>query len=143
MNLDAALERLRDLPADELLAVGKQLQADYNAAKQRWERVRFEITERQDATNSTLLVGDAVMAETKWTGEYDWDVDVVRELAKDHVAWERPTEGRWKVKNTTALNNHIKKLGNSEAGLKLKAACNYKRKYPTLKFTDIVDSRGE
>lgn len=143
MNLDLALETLRDIPDDELIEVGRQLQQDYYAARERWDRASREITARQDAQDSTLLVGDAAMVETKWTGEYDWNTDIVEDIAKEYLVWVPPTPGRWKVKNTTALNNHIKKLGNSEAGQKLRSARNHKRKYATLKFTTIIDSRGE
>ena len=143
MNLDLALETLRDIPDDELIEVGRQLQQDFFEAKARYEMARNEITARQDAQDSTLLVGEAAMVETKWTSEYEWDTGIVEEFAKSHLTWVPPVPGRWKVANTLALNNHIKKLGNTEAGQKLKLARNQKRKNPTLKFTTIIDSRGE
>lgn len=141
MNLDSALERLRDIPDDELIAVTRQLQQDFFLAKERYEKARGEVVLRQDSRDSTLLLGEAEMVETKWVNEYLWDIDVVKRLAPDHVEWQEPTEGKWKVKNTTALNNYIKKLG--KAGEDLKAARIVRRKNPTLKFTPIIDSRGE
>lgn len=141
MNLDAALEQLRDLPDDELIAVTHQLQLDYFAAKERYEKGRGEIVLRQDRADATLLVGDTAMVETTWANEYQWDIETVKLLAPDHVVWEEPSEGRWKIKNTLALNNHIKKLG--KAGDALKQARSIRRKNPTLKFTTIIQGEDE
>jgi len=145
VNLDRALETLRDLPTDEVIEVGEALQGDYFRAKERYERIRNEITRRMDETEAEMLVGESRCVEAKWTNQYEWDMGAVMMDAPDHVVYreEQVVPAHYVVRNTTALNNLIRKLGQSDKAGKLRNARSVKRSNPRLTFAPVIDSREE
>lgn len=144
MTLTRALEMVRDLPDDELALVGQELQQAMFEAIERYNTAAGEIVRRMTEVEAEAMAMGSTFIEKSTTKKYDWDVDAVREIAPDFVI-DVPEEiipAHPRVKNTTALNNHIKKLGKTPTAQALKAARRVSESNPKLTFSTI-DASGE
>lgn len=137
MDLDMALERVRDLPNDELIPVAMELEKAANEALARRDKARNEILARLAQTGGKVLDGGDAIAQVDFQRQYEWNGELVREYAPEHVQYvpEEVILPHWKVRNTTALNNYITNLGKTEKAAALMSARKIKREVPKFKFS--------
>ena len=138
MDLDSAIDRLADLPTEELIVVAKQLEEDAKKAIERRAKARTAIINRLPPHASILVGGDEVV-RVKFKNKYEHDTATIYTLAPSHVEWvsEAVVPGHWKVKNTTALNNYIKALGDTPIAEALKRAVQVQEYDPQFTFEKV------
>lgn len=134
-----ALERLRDLPDDELLKVAEQIQSDVRTASKRWEKCKAEINLRTQAVGATVIDAGDILLQIDWDKEYDWDVEAVAQEAPAYVGWtkEKVIPAERKVTDTRGLNRHIEKLGKTAKAERLLKARRVIQKNPKFTFMHV------
>lgn len=145
MDLDTALERLRDLPDSELIPVARQLDEEANSAIKRRDKARQEILTRLAQNDADVLDGGSEIVQVNFQRSYEWNPELVRVFAPEHVEWEREKviPGHYEVKNTRALNDFIKKLGKTKKADDLKSARKITREVPKFKYMTVKGENEE
>jgi len=139
MDLDNALERLRDLPDSELIPVARELEDEALHAIKRRDKARQEILSRLAQNDADVLDGGSEIVQVNFQRSYEWNADLVRTFAPEHVEWEREkvVPGHYEVKSTRALNDFIKKLGKTKKAENLKSARKITREVPKFKYMTV------
>lgn len=139
MELDKALERLRDLPDSELIPVARQLEEDAAYAIARRDRARGEILTRLMQNDADVLDGGSEIVQVNFQRSYEWDADTVALNAPGFVEFKEKEviPAHWEVTDTRGLNLHIKKLGSTPKAEALKSARRVKREVPKFKYMTV------
>ena len=136
-----ALERVRDLPDDELVDAFLELEKERDAVLQNYGTAAGEVMRRLGGDAGVL--GDYVGEVKYGSTRYEWDDEAVRAVNPALAEYEPETTipGRYVV-NTRKANAFIEKAGKDIAE-KLKAARRVQRSSPRVTLSRVIDSRFE
>ena len=136
-----ALERVRDLPDDELVDAFLELEKERNTVLQNYGTAAGEVMRRLGGDAGVL--GDYVGEVRYGSTRYEWDDEAVRAVNPALVEYvpEATIPGHWKV-DARKTNAFIAKA-RGETAEKLKAARKVQQSAPRVKLTKVIDSHFE